>query len=232
MIIDVVTIFPALIRDFADYGVIKEAFNKEIIKLNIHDLRDFSKDRHRKVDDKPYGGGYGMVMMVQPFFDAVRHIKKENSSISRGKQKTILFTPRGQVLNQKLIKDLSNLDNIIMLCGRYEGVDERVSELIVDLEVSAGDYILTGGEIPAMILIDSIARLMPGVIHSIESLEVESFEKNLLEYPQYTRPPAFRDKKVPEVLLSGNHLEIEKWRKKRSIEITKERRPDLFDKSY
>ena len=232
MIIDVVTIFPALIENFKEYGVIKEAFNKEIIKLNVHDLRDFSKDRHRKVDDKPYGGGFGMVMTAQPFFDAVSYIKKANGRVKKKNQKTILFTPRGKVLNQALIKDLSCLENIIMLCGRYEGVDERVTELIVDLEVSAGDYILTGGELPAMILIDSIARLMPGVIHSIESLEVESFEKNLLEYPQYTRPLNFKDKKVPEILLSGNHSEIEKWRKRKSEEITKKRRPDLFDKSF
>ena len=232
MIVDVVTIFPQLIKNFADYGVIKEAFSKEIIRLNIHNLRDFSKDRHRKVDDKPYGGGFGMVMMVQPFFDAVRFIKKENKGLKSEKQKTILFTPRGKVLNQKMIKELSGMENIIMLCGRYEGVDERVSELVVDLEISAGDYVLTGGEIPAMILIDGIARLMPGVINSIESLDVESFEKNLLEYPQYTRPSVFRNRRVPEILLSGNHAEIEKWRKEKSEKITRERRPDLFDKSF
>jgi tRNA (guanine37-N1)-methyltransferase len=232
MIIDVVTIFPQLIKNFADYGVIKEAFSKEIIRLNIHNLRDFSKDRHRKVDDKPYGGGFGMVMMVQPFFDAVRFIKKENKDVKSEKRKTILFTPRGKVLNQKMVKELSGMENIIMLCGRYEGVDERVSELVVDLEISAGDYVLTGGEIPAMILIDGIARLMPGVINSIESLDVESFEKNLLEYPQYTRPSVFRNRKVPEILLSGNHAEIEKWRKEKSEKITRERRPDLFDKSF
>jgi tRNA (guanine37-N1)-methyltransferase len=232
MIIDVVTIFPQLIKNFADYGVIKEAFSKEIIRLNIHNLRDFSKDRHRKVDDKPYGGGFGMVMMVQPFFDAVRFIKKENKGLKSEKQKTILFTPRGKVLNQKMIKELSGMENIIMLCGRYEGVDERVSELVVDLEISAGDYVLTGGEIPAMILIDGIARLLPGVINSIESLDVESFEKNLLEYPQYTRPSVFRNRRVPEILLSGNHAEIEKWRKEKSEKITRERRPDLFDKSF
>ena len=232
MIVDVVTIFPQLIKNFADYGVIKEAFSKEIIRLNIHNLRDFSKDRHRKVDDKPYGGGFGMVMMVQPFFDAVRFIKKENKGLKSEKQKTILFTPRGKVLNQKMIKELSDMENIIMLCGRYEGVDERVSELVVDLEISAGDYVLTGGEIPAMILIDGIARLLPGVINSIESLDVESFEKNLLEYPQYTRPSVFRNRRVPEILLSGNHAEIEKWRKEKSEKITRERRPDLFDKSF
>ena len=136
------------------------------------------------------------------------------------------------MLNQKMIKELSDMENIIMLCGRYEGVDERVSELVVDLEISAGDYVLTGGEIPAMILIDGIARLMPGVINSIESLDVESFEKNLLEYPQYTRPSVFRNRRVPEILLSGNHAEIEKWRKEKSEKITRERRPDLFDKSF
>ncbi len=233
MIIDIVTIFPAFFADFKDYGVIREAFSKEIIRLNAHDLRDFSKDRHRKVDDKPYGGGFGMVMSVQPFFDAVKHIKKTNeSTVDKKEQKVILFTPRGQKLNQNLVKELSQLQNIIMLCGRYEGIDERVSELVADQEISIGDYILTGGELPAMILIDAIARLLPGVIHSTRSLEIESFEKNLLEYPQYTRPPDFKGKKVPEILLNGNHSEIEKWRKKRSEEITRQRRPDLFDKSF
>ena len=232
MIIDVITIFPALFTDFKEYGVVKEAFNKGIIRLNTHDLRDFSKDRHRKVDDKPYGGGFGMIMTPQPFFDAVQHIKKTNSDITgRKEQKTILFTPKGQKLKQNLVKELSRLQNIIMLCGRYEGIDERVSELVADLEISIGDYVLTGGELPAMILIDAIARLLPGVIHSAESLEIESFEKNLLEYPQYTRPPEFKGKKVPEILLNGNHAEIEKWRRLKSKEITRHRRPDLFDKS-
>jgi len=231
MIIDVVTIFPKLIKDFTEYGVIKEAFSKDIVKLNIYDLRDFTKDKHGKVDDKPYGGGYGMVMMVQPFYDAIKHIKDVNKEISSDKQKTILLTPRGKVLDQKMIKEISNLENIIILCGRYEGVDERVSELVVDLEISVGDYILTGGELPAMMMIDAIARLMPGVIHSAESLNEESFEENLLEYPQYTRPLTFSGKKVPEVLVKGNHAEIKKWRKQKALEITKERRPDLFDKS-
>lgn len=233
MIIDVVTIFPAFFNDFKEYGVIKEAFNKDIIELNPYDLRDFSKDRHRKVDDKPYGGGYGMVMAVQPFFDAVKHIKKTNEDkVEKERQKVILFTPRGEKLNQNLVKKLSSLQNIIMLCGRYEGIDERVCELVVDMEISIGDYILTGGELPAMVLIDAIARLQPGVIHSNRSLEIESFENNLLEYPQYTRPPDFKGKKVPEVLLTGNHIEIEKWRQKKSEEITRHRRPDLFDKSF
>jgi len=231
MIIDVVTIFPNLIKDFTEYGVIKEAFNKDIVKLNIHNLRDFTRDKHKKVDDKPYGGGYGMVMMVQPFYDAVKYIKNVNKEIKPEKQKTILFTPRGKVLDQKMIKEILGFENIIMLCGRYEGVDERVSELVADLEVSVGDYILTGGELPAMIIIDAIARLMPGVIHSQESLDEESFEENLLEYPQYTRPLSFLGKRVPDILVSGNHAEIKKWRRQKALEITKKRRPDLFDKS-
>jgi len=231
MIIDVVTIFPELVLNFKNFGVIKEAFNKNIAKLNVYNLRDFSKDPHKKVDDKPYGGGSGMVMMVQPFFDAVNFIKEKNDKISTEKQKVVLFSPKGKVLNQKILKYLSAMDNLILLCGRYEGVDERVSELLVDVELSVGDYILTGGEIPAMALVEGILRLLPGVIHNKESLEVESFEKNLLEYPQYTRPVEFQGLKVPEILLSGNHQEISKWRLSKSIEITKSRRPDLFDKS-
>ena len=231
MIIDVVTIFPELILNFKNFGVIKEAFNKDIAKLNVYNLRDFSKDPHKKVDDKPYGGGSGMVMMAQPFFDAVNFIKEKNDRISNEKQKVILFSPKGKILNQKILKYLSKMKNLVLLCGRYEGVDERVSELLVDIELSVGDYILTGGEIPAMALIEGILRLLPGVIHNKEPLEFESFEKNLLEYPQYTRPVVFQGLRVPEVLLSGNHQEILKWRLSKSIEITKNRRPDLFDKS-
>ncbi|MCL4377454.1 MAG: tRNA (guanosine(37)-N1)-methyltransferase TrmD [Actinobacteria bacterium] len=231
MIIDVVTIFPQLFFEFKNYGVIREAFAKNIADLNIYNLRDFTKDRHKKVDDKPYGGGYGMVMMVQPFYDAVKFIKEKNKQENLQQQKVVLLTPRGEKLTQNKLKYFSGLENIIFLCGRYEGVDERVSEAVADIEISIGDYILTGGELPAMVIIDGILRLLPGVVHSMDSIKVESFEDNLLEYPQYTRPPDFMGFKVPEVLISGNHSEIKKWRDEKSLEITGKRRPDLFDKT-
>lgn len=231
MIIDVVTIFPDLFFEFKNYGVIKEAFTKEIARLNIHNLRDFTKDKHRKVDDRPYGGGFGMVMMVQPFYDAVKFIKEKNNIEKKDNQKVVLLTPRGEKLNQDKLKYFSGLENIIFLCGRYEGVDERVSETSVDMEISIGDYILTGGELPAMIIIDGILRLLPGVVHSEESVKLESFEDDLLEFPQYTRPPEFMGLKVPEILIGGNHREIKKWRDEQARDVTKKRRPDLFDKS-
>ncbi|MCE5330500.1 tRNA (guanosine(37)-N1)-methyltransferase TrmD [bacterium] len=225
MIFDVITIFPDLIFEYKNYGVTKEAFIKNIAQLNIYNLRDFTKEKHKKVDDRPYGGGSGMVMMVQPFYDAVKFIKEKE------KQKVILLTPRGEKLNQDKLKYFSGLENIILLCGRYEGVDERVSKSVVDIEVSIGDYILSGGELPAMIIMDGILRLLPGVVHSEDSVKLESFEDDLLEFPQYTRPPEFMEFKVPEVLIGGNHKEIKKWREQKSFEITKKRRPDLFDKS-
>lgn len=231
MIIDIVTIFPELFSEFKNYGVIKEAFLKDIVSLNIHNLRDFTNDKHKKVDDKPYGGGYGMVMTPQPFYDAVKFIKEKNVISKSQKQKVVLLTPRGEKLDQEKLKYFSELENIIFLCGRYEGVDERVSELLTDMEISIGDYILSGGEIPAMVIIDGILRLIPGVVHSKESVEIESFEDNLLEFPQYTRPHEFMGLKVPEVLTSGNHLQIRKWRDEQAEIITKKRRPDLFDKS-
>jgi len=231
MIIDIVTIFPELFSEFKNYGVIKEAFLKNMVSLNVHNLRDFTNDKHKKVDDKPYGGGYGMVMTPQPFYDAVKFIKEKNVISKSQKQKVVLLTPRGEKLDQEKLKYFSELENIIFLCGRYEGVDERVSELLTDMEISIGDYILSGGEIPAMVIIDGILRLIPGVVHSKESVEIESFEDNLLEFPQYTRPHEFMGLKVPEVLTSGNHLQIRKWRDEQAEIITKKRRPDLFDKS-
>ena len=231
MIIDVVTIFPEMFKNISDYGVIKEAFSVGKCILNVYDLRDFSAGRHRKVDDRPYGGGPGMIMMAGPLDRAVDHIKKKNAIEGKNLQKTILLSPKGKKLEQPLLKDLSGYENLILICGRYEGVDERFIELSVDMEISIGDYVLTGGEIPAMVLIDGIIRLMPGVLGSERSLLSESFEEGLLDWPQYTRPPSYRNLEVPFVLRGGNHREIEKWRKERSIEATKKRRPDLFDKN-
>jgi tRNA (guanine37-N1)-methyltransferase len=231
MIIDIVTIFPELFSAFKNYGVIREAFEKELASLNIYNLRDFTDNKHRKVDDKPYGGGFGMVMTPQPFYDCVKFIKEKNNILKSEKQKVVLLTPRGEKLGQKKLKYFLGLENIILLCGRYEGVDERVSDLLVDIEVSIGDYILTGGELPAMVIADGILRLIPGVVHSKESVEIESFEDNLLEFPQYTRPREFMGLKVPKILTDGNHLEIQKYRDEQSEISTKKRRPDLFDKT-
>jgi tRNA (guanine37-N1)-methyltransferase len=231
MIIDIITIFPPMFVGISQYGVISDAFSSGECTLNVYDLRDFTSDRHRKVDDRPYGGGPGMVLMAEPLDRAIRHIKKKNDVKDKTLQKVVLLTPGGNVLRQESLKDLSALENIIIICGRYEGVDQRLIDLSVDMEISIGDYVLTGGEIPAMVLIDGIVRLMPGVVGKEESLQTESFEDNLLDWPQYTRPPSYRGLKVPEVLTGGNHVDIEKWRKKRAEEITRKQRPDLFDKS-
>jgi len=230
MIIDIITIFPRIFEDIVEYGVIKEAFNSGSCVLNIYDLRDFTDDRYRKVDDRPYGGGPGMVLMVGPLDRAISHIRKKNAIKDRDLQKTILLTPGGERLQQACFRKLSVLENLILICGRYEGVDQRLIELSVDMEVSIGDYVLTGGEIPAMVLMDGIIRLMPGVVGKEESLQQESFENGLLDWPQYTRPSSYRGLEVPQVLQSGNHGDIQKWRKEKSFEITKKRRPDLFDK--
>ncbi|HAJ94843.1 MAG TPA: tRNA (guanosine(37)-N1)-methyltransferase TrmD [Actinobacteria bacterium] len=230
MIIDIITIFPQVFENIVEYGVIKEAFKNGSCVLNIYDLRDFTDDRHRKVDDRPYGGGPGMVLMAGPLDRAISHIREKNAIRDRDLQKTILMAPGGERLQQACFKKLTVLENLILICGRYEGVDQRFIELSVDMEISIGDYVLTGGEIPAMVLMDGIIRLMPGVVGKEESLQLESFENGLLDWPQYTRPSSYKGLKVPLVLQSGNHGDIQKWRKERAFEITKKRRPDLFDK--
>ncbi len=229
--IDVITIFPEAFDNIAEYGVLKEAFRKNICILNIYDLRDFSMDKHKKIDDRPYGGGPGMILMPEPLSRAIIHIKKRNMVKNRENQKTILLSPKGEKLVQPILKDLSGYENLIFICGRYEGGDQRIIDSMVDMEISIGDYILTGGEIPAMVLIDGILRLLPGVLGSKQSLDLESFEDGLLDHPQYTRPASFKEKVVPEVLVSGNHKDIAKWRREQSLKITKKRRPDLFDKN-
>jgi tRNA (guanine37-N1)-methyltransferase len=228
--IDVVTIFPDMFDNIIEFGVLKEAFKKNICQLNIYNLRDFSNYKHGRVDDRPYGGGPGMVLIPEPIDNAITFIKKKNKIKKKEKQKTILLSPRGEKLNQNKLKYLSNLENIILICGRYEGVDERVIDSLIDFEISIGDYVLTGGEIPAMVIIDGAIRMLPGVVGKEESLKSESFEDNLLDYPQYTRPPVFKGMDVPKILLSGNHKDIQKWRKEKSLEITRIKRPDLIDK--
>ena len=216
---DVLTLFPEMF-DTLNQSIIGKAKEKELIDINLINIRDFSKDKHKKVDDTPYGGGAGMVIKPDVVYDAYKSIEDKDA-------KVIYMSPQGKILNQKKVEDLSKQKHLIILCGHYEGIDQRVLDKIVDEEISIGDYVLTGGEIPAMVLIDSISRYVEGVI-SQESIEEESFSNGLLEYPQYTRPEIFEGEKVPEILLSGHHENIEKWRKDKSIEKTKKKRPDLL----
>ncbi|MGE0267678.1 MAG: tRNA (guanosine(37)-N1)-methyltransferase TrmD [Candidatus Omnitrophota bacterium] len=219
---DIITIFPDMFKPIINESILKRAQAKKKVTINIHDLREYTADKHHKVDDRPFGGGPGMVMTCQPIFDAVRKIK------GRRKARVIMTCPRGIPLNQKNVKKLTKYKNIIIICGHYEGVDERVNKMLVDECISIGDYILTGGELPALVIMDSITRLIPGVLGREESLVNESFESNLLDFPHYTRPANFRGKKVPSVLLSGNHKDIEKWRNSQAVELTKKNRPDLL----
>jgi tRNA (guanine37-N1)-methyltransferase len=222
MRIDVLTLFPEMF-DLFKYSMIGRARENGIIDFRTHNIRDFSNNKHKKVDDYPYGGGAGMVMGPQPIVDAIKYVKLEN------KGKVIFLGPRGSTFKHSLAADLSKEENLIFLCGHYEGIDERVYKYI-DLEISLGDFILTGGEMACIPVIDSICRLIDGVLGTKESFMDESFYNGLLEYPQYTRPEIFEDEKVPEVLLSGHHENIRKWRKQKSLMLTKNRRKDLFDK--
>ncbi|MBF0478558.1 MAG: tRNA (guanosine(37)-N1)-methyltransferase TrmD [Candidatus Omnitrophica bacterium] len=224
MKIDIITIFPEMFRPVLEESIMKRAQEKKLCSITVHDLRDYTDDKHRKVDDRPFGGGPGMVMLAQPLVDAVKKIK------GRRKCKVLLMCPSGTVLKQSLAKHLSNEKNLVIICGHYEGIDERVRDLVVDECVSIGDYVLTGGELPAMVVVDTVVRLIPGVLGKEASLETESFEHNLLEYPQYTRPANFRGKKVPDVLLSGNHKAIEEWRHQQAVAKTKKFRPDIIKK--
>lgn len=225
MRIDVLTIFPKMFEAVTGESIIKLAQKKGVVDINIIDLRPFSKDRHRKVDDKPFGGGPGMVMSVEPFFDAMNYIRRRTKDL-RLKAKVILLTPKGATFNHKLAERFSSYEHMVLLCGHYEGIDERVRDL-ADEEISIGDFVLTGGELPAMTIIDAVVRLLPGALGNEDSRGDESFSSGMLEYPHYTRPAKYRDMKVPDVLLSGDHEKIKKWRKRESIKITKERRPDL-----
>jgi len=221
MIFNIITIFPGIFKSYFEESIIKRAQDKRLVKINIHNLRDYTKDKHKSVDDKPYSGGPGMVMMVEPIFKAVAALKK--SKVKSQKSKVILFSPKGKRFDQKMAKRFVELDRLILICGRYEGVDERVAQHIADEEISVGNYVLTGGEIPAMLVVDAVTRLIPGVI-ALESLKEESFglrkSQQLTncqyEYPQYTRPDEFKGWKVPKILLSGNHKKIKEWREKHS----------------
>ena len=226
MQIDVLTIFPKMFDAVLSESIIKIAQKKGACKINIIDLRKFTKDKHKKVDDKPFGGGPGMVMNVEPFFEAINYIRHRTKQ-ERLKTRIILMSPKGSTFNHKLSTKLARYEHIILLCGHYEGIDERVRDL-VDEEISLGDFILTGGELPAMILIDGVVRLLQGVLGNEDSSKDESFSNGLLEYPQYTRPANYKGMKVPEVLLSGDHKKIKKWRKEESFKVTKKKRPDLI----
>ncbi len=224
MRIDIISIFPGMFAPILKESIIKRAQQKKKVEIFIHDLRDFTRDLHRKVDDRPFGGGSGMVMAAQPIFDAVKKIKSQVKKKSR----VILLCPQGKTFRQEIAKSFSKEKHLIFICGHYEGIDERVRQSLVDEEISIGDYVLTGGELPAMVIVDAVVRLIPGVLGNKNSLNFESFEGNLLEYPQYTRPASFRDMAVPKVLLRGNHKEIASWRKAEAIKRTKVRRPDLY----
>ena len=216
---DVLTLFPEMFEPLKQ-SIIGKAVEKKLIDIHLVNIRDFSKDKHKKVDDTPYGGGAGMVMRPDVVYEAYQSVKQDQA-------KVIYMSPQGKKLNQQIVENLSKESHLIILCGHYEGIDQRVLDEIVEEEISIGDYVLTGGEIPAMVLIDSVSRYVEGVIKQ-DSIQEESFSNGLLEYPQYTRPEIFQGKAVPEILLSGHHENIEKWRKKRSLEITKKKRPDLL----
>lgn len=221
MKIDILTLFPQMFDSF-NYSILKRAIDNKLLEINLINIRDFSLDKHKKVDDTPFGGGAGMVMACQPLYDAIKSVVTPDS-------KVIYLSPRGKVYNQDMCRNLSSCKHLVLICGHYEGIDERIINLFNIEEISIGDYVLTGGEIPAMVLVDSVSRYIDGVI-SKESTEEESFSNGLLEYPQYTKPQNFMGLEVPEVLISGNHKKIDEWRKEQSLKITKERRPDLLDK--
>ena len=224
---DILTLFPEMIENVLGESIIGRATKSGLLEIKCTNIRDYSKDKHNRVDDYPYGGGEGMVMQPMPIYDAYKDIEKTAES----KPYVIYMSPQGKVFNQQKAIELSKKEHIVILCGHYEGVDERVLEEIVDEEISAGDYVLTGGEIPAMLLVDAVSRMVPGVLASSESFENESIFNGLLEHPQYTRPPEFLGKTVPEVLLSGHHLNIEAWKRKESLKRTYLKRPDLLKKA-
>lgn len=227
MRIDILTLFPEMCSAVLKESIIGRAREKGLIEINCANIRDYTTDKHGRVDDAPYGGGTGMVMQTQPIYDCFTALCEDIGT----RPHLIYMSPQGKTLTQQRVKELSEMDNIAILCGHYEGVDERVIEEIVDEEISIGDYVLTGGELPALIVADSVARMLPGVLANDDAFMQESHYSSLLEYPQYTRPPEWRGKEVPEVLLSGHHGNIEKWRREKSLERTYSRRPDLLSKA-
>ena len=228
MRIDIVTLFPEICRAPLSESMMKRAQEKGILELHIHNLRDWTTDKHHVVDDAPFGGGQGMVMKPEPIFAAVEDLRNQTSNIKHRTSKIILMSPAGRRFNQEMANELAQESHLIIICGHYEGVDHRVIEHLIDLEVSIGDYVLTNGAIAAVVLVDAIVRLLPGTLGHEQSAADDSFSHGILEAPQYTRPAEFRGWKVPEVLLSGNHTEIAKWRNEQAIKRTRENRPDLL----
>lgn len=222
MKIDVLTLFPAMFSGPLDESIVSRARKTGLLDLKVHNLRDWTHDRHKTVDDRPFGGGPGMLLKVEPLFEAVENLQREGTRV-------ILLSPSGRKFDQAIARELARQDDLLLVCGSYEGFDERAREALADDELSIGDYVLTNGALPAMVVIDAVARLLPGVLGDDESSHDESFSHGLLEYPQYTRPAEYRGMKVPEVLLSGNHAEIEKWRREQARLRTKEQRPDLLE---
>ena len=227
MRIDIMTLFPEMCEAVINESIIGRARQEGIIEIECHNIRDYTKDKHRRVDDYPYGGGMGMIMQAQPIADCYKDICR----VSGKKPKVIYMSPQGKVFNQQKAKELAQYDSICILCGHYEGVDQRIIDELVDEEISIGDFVLTGGELPALMVTDAVARMVPGVLAEEESFTDESHYSGLLEYPQYTRPPVYKDQSVPEVLLSGHHANIKKWRRAQSIETTMKKRPDMLKKA-
>lgn len=226
MIIDIMTLFPEMCEAFLSESIIGRARKKGIIEIKCHQIRDFAYDKHKRVDDTPYGGGKGMLMLAEPIYKCFENICNE-----RGKRPMLIYmSPKGQILNQNIAKNLKNFENIAILCGHYEGIDQRVLDELVDMQISIGDYVLTGGEMPALVLADTVARLVPGVLSENVCFEEESHYDGLLEYPQYTKPYEWRGRTVPDVLLSGHHANIEKWKHEQALIETKKYRPDLLEK--
>ena len=230
MHIDILTLFPEMFQGPFNFSILKRAIDHGLVSINIHNIRDYTHDKHRTVDDYAYGGGAGMILKPEPIFEAVESIK---SGIKQevGELPVILLTPQGRLFSQQIAQELSTYSRLILICGHYEGVDERVREHLVTDEISIGDYVLSGGELAAMVVVDAVVRLLPGVLGSEASLVDDSHVAGLLEYPQYTRPVEYRGWPVPEVLLSGNHAQIAKWRREQAIRRTQERRPELLDKA-
>lgn len=224
MIFDVMTLFPEMIKDSLNHSILKRAVNNAVFEVNTINPRDFTLDKHKKVDDTPYGGGAGMVLMTQPYVDAYESIEKQEKSL------TVMLSPQGEPLTDNIVNELAQYDQLILMCGHYEGFDERIREIIKPREISIGDFVLTGGELPALCLIDAVSRKLEGTLGKIESAEFDTFSNGLVEYPHYTKPREYRGYKVPDVLLNGNHKEIDEFRLKCSIERTKVKRPDLYEK--
>lgn len=233
MRIDILTLFPRMFQGPFSESIFQRAVDRELVTVNIHNIRDYTHDKHRTVDDYAYGGGTGMVIKAEPVFEAVESIKSEVYPDSDGREKlpVILLTPQGRLFRQKIAEELSGHSHLILICGHYEGIDERIREHLVTDEISIGDYVLSGGELAAMVLTDTVVRLLPGVLGSEDSARDDSHSTGLLEYPQYTRPEIYRAWPVPQVLLSGNHGQIARWRRQQAILRTLERRPDLLDKA-